>query len=77
MAQVFSGMSGQMSSMYVSMGRGMVEGTLQALEQPLTIDRLALFMHSYYEALIRQGFTKEEALQIVVRVGIPVAPASK
>lgn len=77
LAQAMSGMMSQMNPMYISMSKGMVEGTLQALEQPATVDRLAAFMHHYFEALVKAGFSKDEALQIVVGVGLPTGRAGK
>jgi hypothetical protein len=64
-------MFGQMGPMYESMTQGMLEGTLKTLDQTKTIERIASFNRRYYEALIKQGFTKDEALQIVVGVGVP------
>jgi hypothetical protein len=65
MAQMFS----QMTPMYEGMSQATLEGTLKALEKPETVDRLARFAKRYYDALIKQGFTKEEALQIVAGAG--------
>jgi len=59
----------QMGPMYESMSQAMIEGTLKALEKPETIDRLARFARRYYDALIKQGFSKEEALEIVAGAG--------
>jgi Spy/CpxP family protein refolding chaperone len=69
MAQM-TGMFTQMGPMYESMTQAMVEGTLKAFEKPETIERLARLSRRYYDALIKQGFTKEEALQIVAASGI-------
>ena len=69
MAQM-AGMFTQMGPMYESMSQAMIEGTLKALEKPETIDRLARFARRYYNALIKQGFSKEEALEIVAGAGI-------
>ena len=69
MAQM-AGMFNQMGPMYESMMQAMIEGTIKAFEKPETIDRLARFSRRYYEALMKQGFTKEEALQIVAGSGI-------
>ena len=69
MAQM-AGMFTQMGPMYESMSQAMIEGTLKALEKPETIDRLARFARRYYDALIKQGFSKEEALEIVAGAGI-------
>lgn len=72
-----AGMFNQMGPMYETMTQAMVEGTLKAFERPETIDRLARFARLYYEALIRQGFTKEEALQIVAGAGLPGTKAGR
>lgn len=77
MAQALSGMMSQMNPMYISMSKGMVEGTLQALDQPATAVRLASFMRRYFEALVKAGFSTDEALQIVVAVGLPTGKTAK
>ena len=33
--------------------------------------RLADFTKNYYDALVKRGFTKEQALQLVAAMGIP------
>ena len=71
MASQMSGMFSQMGPMYEAMSQAMIEGTLKALERPETVDRLAAFTRHYYDALIKQGFSKDEALEIVAGVGIP------
>ena len=70
MAQM-AGMFNQMGPMYESMMQSMIEGSMKAFEKPETIERLARFARRYYEALIKQGFSKEEALEIVAGAGIP------
>lgn len=72
-----AGMFNQMGPMYETMMQSMMEGTLKALERPEMVDRLAAFTRHYYEALIRQGFTKDEALQIVAGLGIPALRTSR
>jgi hypothetical protein len=76
MAQM-AGMFNQMGPMYESMMQAMVEGTIKAFEKPETIDRLARFSRRYYDALIKQGFSKEEALQIVAGAGIAAIRTGK
>lgn len=66
------GMMNQMGPMYETMIQAMFEGTLKAMEKQETLDRLAAISRRYYEALMRQGFTKEEALQIVA--GMKLVP---
>ena len=76
MAQM-AGMFNQMGPMYESMMQSMVEGTIKAFEKPETIERLARFSRRYYDALIKQGFTKQEALQIVAGAGIAGVKAGR
>ncbi len=76
MAQM-AGMFNQMGPMYETMMQSMVEGTIKAFEKPETIERLARFSRRYYDALMKQGFSKEEALQIVAGAGIAGIRAAK
>ena len=41
------------------------------LAKPETAERLASFAKNYYDALVKKGFTKEQALEIVIEAGIP------
>ncbi|HXF94947.1 MAG TPA: hypothetical protein VNI61_02475 [Gemmatimonadales bacterium] len=69
-----AGMEQQMQMMGPMMGmmmHSMMEGMLAVLAKPETAERLATFTKNYYDALVRKGFTKEEALRIVTAVGIP------
>jgi hypothetical protein len=75
--QQMMGMFSQMGPMYETMTKAMIEGTLKALGEPENVERMALFTRRYYEALIKQGFTKEEALQIVAGVGVPALRMGK
>ena len=72
-----AGMFNQMGPMYETMVQAMFDGTLKALERPETVDRLARFARRYYEALMKEGFSKDEALAIVAGAGIPVAKATR
>ena len=65
-----AGMFNQMGPMYEAMSQAMIEGTIKALERPETIERLARFARRYYDALLKEGFSKDEALQIVAGAGI-------
>jgi len=49
----------------------MLESTLTTLAKPENAERLAEFTKHYYDALIKRGFTKQEALQLVAAMGIP------
>ena len=49
----------------------MMDSMLSYLSKKETSVKLATFTRNYYVALVKNGFTKEEALQIVVQSGIP------
>ena len=75
--QQMMGVFNQMGPMYETMMKSMIEGTLKAIAEPENVERMATFTRRYYEALIKQGFTKEEALQIVAGVGVPALRMGK
>ncbi|OOQ59444.1 hypothetical protein [Mucilaginibacter pedocola] len=63
-----SGLSGLMSSfgpMYASMVKSMMDAQLSFYKQPGKITELAKLNKQYYDALVKEGFTKEEALKII------------
>lgn len=64
-----------MGPMMGQMMEAMMDGMLKAMAKPENVERLASFTRAYYEALMRKGFTKEEALQIVVAMGLPRMPS--
>jgi hypothetical protein len=64
-------MQQSMAPMMQQMATAMLEGTLITMAKPENADRLADFTRHYYDALIKRGFTKDEALQIVVATGFP------
>jgi len=64
-------MQQMMGPMMAQMATVMLEATFTALAKPENTERLADFTRHYYDALIKRGFTKEEALQIVIGTGIP------
>jgi hypothetical protein len=63
MAQLMAPLASQMSV-------NMMDAMLTVLERPATAERLATFTRNYYEALVRRGFTREEALRIVIGRGV-------
>jgi hypothetical protein len=68
-------MGAQMEMMGPMMGRmaeASMTATLNVLTKPQSAERLATFTRNYYNALIKKGFTKDEALRIVTSVGLPV-----
>ena len=55
----------------VAMQNEMMRARLKSFSNPEMAKSFAQFSRAYYEALVESGFTKKEALQIVVSVGIP------
>ncbi len=41
-----------------------LDGLLAYMTRPETTDQMAVFVRNYYDALIKKGFTEEQALQI-------------
>jgi len=74
-------MDATMGAMVPVMGRMvevMVEAQLKIAVLPETADRIARFKKNLYDALLKQGFSKDQAMQLVIATGLPSAtPASK
>jgi hypothetical protein len=47
---------------------------LKALGDPDSAAQMAHYIHNLYENLIKEGFSKDEALQIAARVPLPPTP---
>jgi archaellum component FlaG (FlaF/FlaG flagellin family) len=60
-----------MGPMMGSMMESMFDTAFKVMAKPENADRLATFTKNYYDALISKGFSKEEALRIVVNMGMP------
>lgn len=60
-----------MGPMMGNMMASMLDGMLTTLARPESAEKLATFTRNYYEALIRKGFTEEQALRLVAAVGFP------
>ena len=55
----------------------MVGDQLAVVSKPETAEQLTTFTRNYYKALVKKGFTKNEALQIITSIqGLPT-PGSK
>lgn len=68
-------MMAQFDMMGPMMGRmmsSMLNATLEVLAQPATAERMATFTRNYFDALLGKGFTREEALRIVLAHGVPM-----
>ena len=62
-----------LSGMYAHM----VQSLLDQLATPDTADKLAKFQRQYYDALIKQGFSHDDAMRIVAATGIPFMASGK
>jgi hypothetical protein len=60
-----------MSPMIGQMMQAMLRSTLAALTEPEVADQMATFSRNYFDALVAKGFTRDEALRIVLAHGIP------
>ena len=63
-----------MTPMFGQMMRVMMTATFDVLSQPESAEKLASFTRNYYDALIKKGFSKDEALKIATSVGMPSMP---
>ncbi|MGD9366907.1 MAG: hypothetical protein PVH87_14495 [Desulfobacteraceae bacterium] len=67
----FVKMSKEMTPMFGNMVESMMQGKLRVFAQQETTVLLAKFVKNFYDSLIAEGFSKEEALQIVTGFGFP------
>lgn len=76
--EVMAQMMGSMLPMMRRMIEATIDEQLKAAERPDTAKRIAKFKRQLYEALLSQGFAKDEALQLVIHTPAPsAAMASK
>jgi len=76
MRQMMDATFGAMVPMMAKMTEAMIQTSLREGEKPETAAKLAVFKKNLYDALIKQGFSKEEAFQIVLSTAIPSASPS-
>jgi len=60
-----------MAPMMRQLIESMMEGMLTIMAKKEYAEKLALFKKNFYDALLAQGFTKEQAMEIVVATGVP------
>ena len=53
------------------MAQNMMDGIYTGLAKPDTAKKLAKFMRNYYEALVAEGFSKDDAVQIIKGFAVP------
>ena len=54
-----------------------VAAYVSALAKPETAERMARYVKNFQNALIKEGFTKEDALKIVTAMPLPNSTATK
>jgi hypothetical protein len=72
MQQQMDSMMGMMGPMMSQMAEATMAATLKALSKPEAAEQLATFSRNYYNALLKKGFTKDQALSIVMSVRMPL-----
>jgi hypothetical protein len=74
-------MDATMGAMIPVMGRMtevMLEAQLKVAERPETADMVAAFKKNLYEALMKKGFSPEQAMQLTLATAMPSAmPSAK
>jgi len=60
-----------MGPMMNDMMAGMMAGLLDYMAKPEAAQKLATFTRNYYEELIKQGFTEDQALKIITSMPLP------
>jgi hypothetical protein len=62
-----------MGPVFGNMAQSMLQARLAAMADPKTAEQLAKFSRNYFNALVAQGFSEDQALKIVTSVGLPSA----
>ena len=55
----------------IEMKKELFKIRLELMSEPETAKLMAEFSRSYYEALLSEGFTALEAMQLIISVGVP------
>jgi len=55
----------------------MMNGMFKELARPESARRLAAFTRNYYEALLEEGFTEGQAMEIATAFSVPNLPSGK
>src|SRR5512136_1476562 len=73
MKQLMEMSFGSMVPIMGKMTEAVIEAELKIAEKPETAASLAVFKKNLYNALVKQGFTKEEAFEIMMNTSLPSA----
>lgn len=66
-----------MMPMMMASLRAVTHGTMAALAEPDAARNLARFVRNYHQALVAEGFSRDEAMRIVASVGLPTIPGGQ
>jgi hypothetical protein len=78
MRQIMDATLGAMVPFMSKMVEAMIQSQLDVVSRPESADKMARYVRNFHDALIKQGFSKQEALQIVTSVAMPsAAPPAK
>ncbi len=73
MKQIMEMSLGSMVPIMGKMTEVVIDAELKIAEKPETAASLAVFKKNLYNALVKQGFTKEEAFKIMLNTSMPSA----
>src|SRR5450631_2507674 len=73
MKQMMESSMGAMVPMMGKMAEASIEAQLSAAEKPETARRIAQFKKNLYDALLKQGFSRERAFAIMLGTRLPSA----
>jgi len=76
MQKMMAATFGVMIPVMGKMTESMIEAQLTKAAAPDTAERLATFKRNLFDALLKKGFTTDQAIQIVLTTGIPTAAPS-
>lgn len=76
MRQIMQATMGAMVGVMGPMTEAVIEAQLNLLARPEAAERIATFKRQLFEALVKKGFSAEQALQIVLTTALPAASPS-
>lgn len=78
MRQIMQATMGAMVGVMGPMTEAVIEAQLNLLARPEAAERIAAFKRQLFDALVKKGFSSEQALQIVLTTALPsAAPSGK
>ena len=71
--QLMEASFGAMVPVMGAMTETMIDAQLKVAAKPETAERIAHFKKNLYKALVKEGFTKKEAMEIMQNTAVPAA----